>query len=359
MVQGRYRPTPGRVIVEARHPDTGYVSQDELKRPPRVGTIANRGEFKHLKEGSTVVFDNTRATGIADGLWSIYMEAIQRMVQPSHGLVWQLELVQPESGDPWEFKPTNIDTKHRSDRNDDRPLSAIVKSVPTMGFSTYSAKGMEACDIRSGKITRRLATDGRMPVPGDTVWLGWLGWRCSVDEAAHAWPEEITCVIPADGSEPWCMEGTCLVMLVASEVIDKSGLFVSGSASTVMHRGVVVVAGDGCGVSAGDSIIFRAIGLQNPTCPSPFGDDLPYSHVRASSIVAIDTYGPTIDDAREAAKLSQEALAMMYANGGIASLGHDNDWHVHRNRTQELELNLENRDHNRVSYEGTGGITWA
>lgn len=343
--------------MDASGRETGHASQDEFKRPPRIGIIVNRGDFEHAREGSTIIFDNSRITRIADDLWSVGIEAIQCVESPAHGPTWQVQLVQPEAGE-FAFKPQHIDRDHRNDRNDDRPLSGIVKAVPVNGFSTYSSDGESAVDARNGKMSRRGKMDGRMPAPGDTAWLGWLGWRCAVDDVNHVWPEEITCIVPKDGSVPWCMEGTCLAMLLAAEVIDKNGVFVAGSASTVMHHGIVAVAGENCGVSVGEVIIFRAIGLQNPTCPSPFGDGLAYSHVRAASIVAIDSEGPTMEGAVAMARASQEAIREMYANGGISSLGQDNDWHVRKNRSQEMEMNMANVLDNKATCETTGGIKW-
>lgn len=356
MMQGRYRPTTGRVIVDAKEWEPESQWTEESKRPPRIGRLVNRGGFQHGREGQAIIFDNSRITQVDGSIWSVGIDAIQCVESPASGPAWQLELAQPE--DDGMFKPQHIDPNHRNDRNDDRPLSGIVTGIPFNGFSVYSKDGEHVLDARNGRLTSRLRGQGRLPLIGDTVWLGWLGWRCGVDETSYAWPEEVTCVIPRDGSAPWCIDGTCLAMLIPEDVMDKNGIFISGSTGTVMHRGIVAVAGEGCGVSVGESIIFRAIGLQNPTCPSPFGDGLAYSHVRAESIAAIDTQGPTMEEAVEMARTSQDAIAMMFANGGFASLGQDNDWHVKRNRTQELEMNLDNRHHNSITYESTGGITW-
>lgn len=315
----RYAASNGHVLVlsEDECEPTGVSVVNDRKRPPRRGTVIDGGGWPPAREGCKILYEYHRTTHLGGGIWSVRRENCM-MCNPPDGPLWQIRLAPVER--PGETASgiatpdiAEIDALNRNDASDPRPVRAIVDGVPMAGYSEESVThGVIAQDAVLGGLSSRVLKEGRMPMVGDTVCLGWMSWRSGMREASYVWPEEVACVIPMGGGNPWCMDGRCLVELVEGAVETESGIIASIDPDTVMRQGVVRATGEGC-PPVGTSIIFRVLGRENHEVPSPFGDGRRYSSVYAHSIVAIDLEGHDEDDMTRRFEKARAARATMHA----------------------------------------------
>lgn len=239
-----------------------------------------------------------------------------------------------------------FDPRQRQSRNELRPLQGTVISSPIHGFlamhderSRHSKNFAMVTDgARPGSGPAAMMQTGwRMPKEGDEVWFGFMSWQWG-REPNFMWPGEIYWVEPKDG-EPYALGDWCIVEQVSEEV-ERNGLVMNSAPGTELGRGVVLAVGDGFAeampnVRPGMTIRFKVFGQVNPEVRNPFGGKNA-TRLRPSQVVAVESSGITIGEARErdvqADRIVKEAARL----GNITVLDPTNDQEDIKNAQEDL-----------------------
>lgn len=148
--------------------------------------------------------------------------------------------------------------------DDNRPRCAKVVRLPVLGKPWI------------GDNLRQVAKNWRMPEVGDTVWFGYTSWHKS-SRGLYLMPmDEITLVVPADGSEPWLAGNRAAITTVEASMVS-GGITVSMSAKGRIALGIIDMVGDGFRekfpeIGAGTGIAMRPGNGDNMNMPWPEGN---------------------------------------------------------------------------------------
>lgn len=312
------------MILARAHKDDGMEVVRLGMRLPGSGTVIDNGGSHEIRVGDTIHYEWQRSVSISGGIHAVSAAHCRSAIN-GPGPLWQM-LVSPTPRESMRgtlqiCDTADIDADNRSEVNDPRPVSAIVRAIPKWGFNVPDdTTKVAVADAMTGKAMYRGRRDWRMPKVGDTVWLGWLGWHFPMRMDAHLWPDDITCVTPCDGSGPWCPGDRCLLELIAEDPFIGGGLVKSIDASTQLSRGYVRLVGEGFAqehptIRPGMTIAYRQWGMQNKTCPNPFGDDREFASIVPYQLVAIDNQGPTEDELVTLRAKAKEAAALASSVG--------------------------------------------